>query len=230
MTVERLAGGIFETIHLDQSITYTSSVEAHEVDVQSGSVVIEGRLNAPYLVNAGEVEITSTLETTHLTNQKEAYLKVTDGVVAHTVNNAGILELGAHCQAETIQSTGQLQAAGTIEAASVRLEGVLQLHDVRADQLNIIVTHNGSAEYLTASDINITAKREALIFKDQDHSLKVDEIDGGHVYVENIIADLVRGDQVTIGPNCIIKVVEYTEDFKLDDQSDVLELGKITRD
>lgn len=230
MTVERLAGGIFETIHLDRSITYTSSVEANEVDVQSGSVVIEGRLNAPYLVNAGELEITSTLETTNLTNQKEAYLKVMADVIAQTINNAGILELGAHCKAEALESTGKLQTAGTIEAASVRLEGGIQLHDVRADQLNIIVTHNGSADYLTASDINITAKREALIFKDDDHSLKVDEIDGGRVYVENIIADLVRGDQVTIGPNCTIKVVEYTEDFELDDRSDVLELGKITRD
>lgn len=70
MTVERQDGGIFETIHLDQSVTYASSVEANEIDVQSGSVVIEGRLNAPYLSNAGGLEVTSTLETNELANKK----------------------------------------------------------------------------------------------------------------------------------------------------------------
>ncbi|TDL97979.1 hypothetical protein ERX27_05830 [Macrococcus brunensis] len=230
MTVERQDGGIFETIHLDQSVTYASSVEANEIDVQSGSVVIEGRLNAPYLSNAGGLEVTSTLETNELANKKEAHLKVADNVVAQTVNNAGTLELGHHFKAETIESTGKLVAAGTIEATSVRLSGFIQLHDIRAERLDITVTHNSSADYLAASDIRIKAQREALIFKDDDHSLKVNEIDGGEVYLENVIAELVRGDRVTIGPNCTIKVVEYTEDYKLDEQSDVLELGKITRD
>ncbi|TDM00816.1 hypothetical protein [Macrococcus carouselicus] len=223
-------GGIFEVIDIDKATIYTSSIEANEFNVSEESAVIEGRLNAPYVTNSGSLEVTSTLETHTLKNKRDAILRISDHVVGQSIDNAGMLELGGHLKAEHLKSTGRLISEGVIEGETVILEGPVKVREIRAEHIELTLTADCVADYLTANQITINAKRENLLFKDKDHSLKVNEIDGGRVYIENVIAELVRGDEVVIGPNCTVKVVEYTENYTLDDQSDVLELGKITRD
>ncbi|WP_133430518.1 hypothetical protein [Macrococcus hajekii] len=222
-------GGIFELINVEEPTTFTSSVEANELNVRE-SATIEGRLNAPYITNSGVLSIHSTLETQELVNDKKGRLFVEENVIGSKVSNEGLIELKKDLKAEHIESSGEIISSGRIEGQTLSFEGSFKVKDIRAERLDFILTDDCEASSITANDIKVDAKRQALIFKDNDHLLKVDHIDGGTIYLENVIAELVRGDEVTIGPNCTIKILEYTKDYKLDNRSDVLELGKITRD
>jgi len=52
--------------------------------------------------------------------------------------------------------------------------------------------------------------------------LKLDEI-----YLENTHAKIVKGDNIKIGSECKIELVEHKESFKKDDKSEVITFKKI---
>ena len=62
------------------------------------------------------------------------------------------------------------------------------------------------------------------LFKPQ---LETELIEGDKIEIENTIAKIVRGNQVRIGPNCQIGVVEYTEEYSIDKKAVVAENRKV---
>ncbi|TDM11965.1 hypothetical protein [Macrococcus lamae] len=223
-------GGVFEQINAEVRTDFTSSVETHELTIGTdGDVFVEGRLNAPYISNKGTLDIMDTIETEELANHPDAVIKAGDHVGARIIDNEGTLELGRSLRAESLQSKGSI-STGVVDTTTFQSTGTLNIDELNADDLHIKVGPDSSIKFINANNISIKAMREGLIFKDDDAKLVVEEIEGSDVYVENVIADLVRGDQVRIGRNCIIKVVEYTDTYHLDESSEVYELGKISRD
>ncbi len=167
-----------------------------------------------------------TIETEELTNHQEALVKAGDHVGAGIIDNDGTLELARSLRAEALQSRGSIQA-GVVNVTTFRSEGKLAIEELTAEDLHIKVADNSSINYINAANVSIKAKRQGLLLKDDDAKLSAAEITGSDIHIENVIADLVRGDRVTIGPHCIIKVVEYTERYDLDESSEIYELGKM---
>ncbi len=220
-------GGIFEQINAEARTDLSSSVEANELTIgKTGDVFIEGRLNASYINNKGILDVMDTIETEELTNHQEALVKAGDHVGAGIIDNDGTLELARSLRAEALQSRGSIQA-GVVNVTTFRSEGKLAIEELTAEELHIKVADHSSINYINAANISIKAKRQGLLLKDDDAKLSAAEITGSDIHIENVIADLVRGDRVTIGPHCIIKVVEYTERYDLDESSEIYELGKM---
>jgi hypothetical protein len=46
-------------------------------------------------------------------------------------------------------------------------------------------------------------------------------IEGDDIYLENTVAEIVRGNSVEIGPGCTIGLVEYANKFSKDKDSTV---------
>lgn len=208
-----MPGGIFEKITVSARTDFSSSVEVNELNIQTeGDMFVEGRLNAPYITVAGQLDIMDTIETERLEIEQRGWLKAGDHIVAKVVSNNGDMDIKS-LRADEFTSKGRLKAKA-----------------LTADTLQLKAVGESRIQYIQGDEIRITAGREHLIFKDKDAIVIADEVDGREVYVENLSADLVRGDRVTIGPGCTIKVVEYTEQYALDEAADVLELGKISRD
>jgi hypothetical protein len=57
--------------------------------------------------------------------------------------------------------------------------------------------------------------------------LESDVIEGNHIYLEDTIAKIVRGDKVEIGQNCKIDRVEYTGEYIVANNSTVEEAVKM---
>lgn len=230
-TETKTNGGIFENIRTSARTDLTSSVEANEVMVDNGGdLFIQGRLNTPYITVNGVLDVMDTLETSVIHVKSDGTLKVGDAMTAESLDVDGNAEL-AKVRVERISSKGTFNAAGPVDAKQFSSSGPLRVNgDLSAEEIYIKVAPNSLVNYINASAVSIKAAREGLIFKDKDTTLSVLEVIGDDVYVENITADLVRGDRVTIGQNCVIKVVEYTESYDYDQSSEILELGKISKD
>ncbi len=54
-----------------------------------------------------------------------------------------------------------------------------------------------------------------------EKELTVDVIEGDDVYLENTMAKIVRGNNVTIGSGCKIELVEYKGSFKQDGGAEI---------
>ncbi|KAA1039341.1 hypothetical protein ERX35_007145 [Macrococcus equipercicus] len=224
------AGGVFERINVEARADLTSSVETNELTLgTAGDLFIEGRLNAPYISNKGILDVMDTIETEALSNHQDAVVKAGDQVNARTIDNDGTLDFGRSLRADTLHASGTV-TAGFAAVTTFQSSGKLTIDQLSGDDVHIKAALNSTVNFINAAHVTVKAQREALLFKDDDARLVVKEIAGNDIVIENVVADLVRGDRVSIGQNCIIKVVEYTESYQLDDSSDVYELGKISRD
>lgn len=230
-TETKTSGGIFENIRTSAQTDFTSSVEANEIMVdQGGDLFIKGRLNAPYITVNGVLDVMDTLETSVIHVKSDGLLKVGDAMTAESLDVDGQAEL-SKVRAERLSTKGTFKSTGPVDAKQFMSAGELRVAgDLSAEEVNIKVAANSLVNYINANTVSIKARREGLLFKDKDATLSVLEIIGNDVYVENVTADLVRGDQVTIGPNCVVKVVEYTDRYDYDESSEVLEFGKISKD
>jgi cytoskeletal protein CcmA (bactofilin family) len=55
----------------------------------------------------------------------------------------------------------------------------------------------------------------------RNKELTADIIEGDDVYLENTQAKVVRGNNIELGPDCEIELVEYKDSFKQDEKADV---------
>ncbi|PKD99610.1 hypothetical protein [Macrococcoides caseolyticum] len=224
-------GGIFEKIEVSAPVTVTSSIEANEIMIhETGTLTVQGKVNAPFIRVSGTLNIEDTLETEQLTIDKDAELRVNRDTISASIHNKGRLQTEGGLRSEKFDSTGVVVARGPINSERFRSTGSLQLdNDLTVQAAEIIVSEVSNIRYLNGEEVQVKAEREMLLFKDEDSRLSVREIDGSVLTLENVIAELVRGDNVTIKNNCTIKTVEYTESYNYDESSDVHEFAKIKR-
>lgn len=224
-------GGIFEKIEVSAPITVTSSIEANEITIhKTGTLIVQGKVNAPFIRVSGILNIEDTLETEQLTIDSDAELIVSGDAITASIHNKGRLQTEGGLRSDKFDSAGVVVARGPINAKHFKSTGSLQLdNDLTAQETEIIVSEVSNIRYLNGGKVHVKAEREMLLFKDEESRLAVREIDGSLVTLENVVAELVRGDNVTIKNNCTIKSVEYTESYDYDESSDVHEFAKIKR-
>lgn len=229
---ETVVGGIFETINVEGNSLVTSSVEANELIIEQDSVLkVEGKLNVPYLKVYGELVIEGTLETNELVIAQDGYIVVQDEAIIETIDNKGTLDLKRGVKVNDIQNKGAFIGMGPVKAITFHSNGSIRLdEELNAENITITVAEVSNIRYIICKELTVKAERDKLIFKDEASKLTVREIDAVNASVENVICDLIRADDVTIKEHCSIKVVEYVNDYKFNEASDVLEFAKIKRD
>ena len=61
----------------------------------------------------------------------------------------------------------------------------------------------------------------------RNSGLSTNSIEGDDIYLEYTKAKAVRGNNIILGPGCEIELVEYKDNFKQDDTSEVETQRKI---
>ncbi len=61
--------------------------------------------------------------------------------------------------------------------------------------------------------LRFVKKRDFFLFISHVGNLQTSIVEGDDIYLEHTIAEVVRGNNVTIGPGCEISVVEYHTSF-----------------
>ncbi|GLX69945.1 hypothetical protein [Paenibacillus glycanilyticus] len=133
---------------------------------------------------------------------------------------SGTIEAKDHIYAEQIRLRGMLQTLGDCEAEEFSGRGIFEIGGLlSADKLNIHLYRDCKANEIGGGVIRI--RRASLLnplslfFKPSSSArLLVSVMEGDHIYLENTIADIVRGNKVEIGPGCEIGLVEYKEFYE----------------
>jgi cytoskeletal protein CcmA (bactofilin family) len=115
---------------------------------------------------------------------------------------------------------------GNLNAEILNIEGGFTVDGMlNADTLKINLYWPSEVNEIGGSEIKITRNSKLSflgiknrIIAEGKNKVTCNLIEGDNIYLENTIASIVRGNNVTIGPGCKIELVEYKNDLKMDDE------------
>ncbi len=158
-----------------------------------GTATFTGDVKGSDVLLGGNADVHGSLSADTLKVTGAAHI---DGAVkAQRIDIRGTTKIGGDCQAEVFDAQGVFSVGGLLNAGtvSVRLYGGCDAHDIGGGTI----------------DVRLAQPWVFLPFLGE-RNLTADSIEGDTVYLESTRAKVVRGANITIGPDCAIDLVEYT--------------------
>jgi cytoskeletal protein CcmA (bactofilin family) len=148
----------------------------------------------------------------------------------------GDVQIYGNLQTEEAVIAGNIQTNGNFNAEIFSLEGGFTIDGLlNADELKITLYLPCKVHEIGGA--KITVKKETklsliglknMIMPNESHKkLTAEVIEGDDIYLEHTRAKVVRGNNIELGPECEIELVEYKNNFKQDERSEVSTHKKI---
>ncbi len=185
------------------------SLILHE-DVCTNTVDILGHLSTRYNVATSKLKVSGDCSI-------EGYCQVSQ------VNNLGSLRVQS-IQADHIQSSGYLSVAQEATTRSLNAEGAVQINKLVAKESIELRLGNRCTVKDMKSSGPITIKPSSMllnILMRPFHRLTCGRIKGTDITLYRTTAELVYGDNITIGVGCVIEEVHYSKSLTVDPKSQV---------
>jgi cytoskeletal protein CcmA (bactofilin family) len=141
----------------------------------------------------------------------------------------GTLDVGGRFAGEEADIKGTLTVKGDTEFEIFKSTGSFDIKGLlNAGTIEVSLRYGSSiANEIGGDKITVKKKSSFLPFAKGGGSLEAKVIEGDEIYLENTMADVVRGKTVRIGAGCEIGLVEYQTNYKADSDAVVKENRKI---
>lgn len=183
-----------------------------------GTLEVAGALTAEKINIVGTCDIKGELQGGSL---KTSGTVAAGGITRlRELSVAGTFDSKDHVYGEEIKLRGMLQTPGDCEAEKLTAQGIFEIGGLlNAGQLDIHLYRDCRAREIGGGHIIVRKAKWLnplrLFFKPSSNArLTVSVMEGDHIYIENTIADIVRGNRVVVGPGCEIGLVEYKDFFE----------------
>jgi len=123
------------------------------------------------------------------------------------IDISGFIDIKGDCEAEKYISKGGFQISGLLNAGEVDIAigGSCRVKEIGGERINVKLH---PARSIINSIINI--------FFTNYGKLTCEVIEGDTIYLEGTQAKIVRGNNINIGQDCEIDLVEYTGELKIE--------------
>ncbi len=190
------------TFKISGASTFMKDISAQSVGV-SGSFTCGGNIKAKDRVSASGV------------------IKCSSNVKCAELNVSGQMTVGGEIEAENVKVSGQLDCDGLVNAEEVTIKGAG----------STIGAIGGSRIVLRRGDILKSMTKIPIIgtiAKTVSGKIKVTgSIEGDEITLENVDAARVSGRIVSIGDDCCIDLVQYSEEVTISEKARVKKTEKI---
>lgn len=184
------------------SCTGTVKTERGKIN---GNIDIDGNLEAGKLKISGNLTAQGHLSVKELTIQGITEIK--NSLSAEKIDMFGAINVAGDCTAEMINSKGAWNIAGLLNADQIdlQLHWQSQMQEIGGEKITI----------KRGKDAPLIKMIKAMFLKADFYTgqLTVETIEGDDIYLEYTEANVVRGNNVTIGPGCTVDLVEYKNNF-----------------
>ena len=138
------------------------------------------------------------------------------GVATHEIKILGFMKAGGDCSAETFSAEGAFTIGGllTADTVDIKLYGPCSAREIGGEKITV------------RSPQGFQSITQIFTFW-ADKKLTAESIEGDDVYLEATNAKVVRGRNVTIGLDCKVDVVEYSDNYSRTDGAMVGEARKV---
>ncbi|XMB85607.1 hypothetical protein RJG79_09275 [Mycoplasmatota bacterium WC44] len=112
-----------------------------------------------------------------------------------------------------ILSSGKATTTGDVKVSNIKANNFitkssfLEVNEISADLIDLR-NASGSVKSILGEKIMVYKKKDFSFSKGCSELLYVDEIEGDNIYLEKVNAKRVAGNNVEIGPNCIIEYLD----------------------
>lgn len=203
--------------------------------IVKGSGHIKGDLECVNLKIYGDGQFDGNLKTENTVSIK-GKTEFNGEIKAGNIKIQGEIQVKGEVFTDETSITGNLTTDNDFNAEIFKLEGGFTIKGLlNADNIKINIYWPCKVHEIGCSEISV--KKDARIsflgIKDMIMSacnnkiLSADIIEGDLIHLENTHAKIVRGKNVTIGAGCKIELIEYKENFKMDEKSIVDKYNKI---
>jgi cytoskeletal protein CcmA (bactofilin family) len=221
-------GGQFQLVTLNGRGTVNNDIECVELDC-NGSGILNGNVISEKAKVNGHARFRGNIDSQNLKIDGSA--RIDKNLTAEKLKVSGKATIGGKVKCEEIKIQGTFTVGGDCEAEIFQAESQFTIGGLlNADEVNLKLFGACFAKEIGGQTITIKAKGSLVgnllksFFKPQ---LETELIEGDKIEIENTIAKIVRGNQVKIGPNCQIGLVEYTEECSIDKKAVVAENKKV---
>ena len=196
--------GHCEVIHLSISGTgkFEKGVIADDMKV-SGVAKVEGSVKVKELKCSGT-------------------FRASEGISSEYVKVSGQLHVGGDVEAEIFRASGGFDIRGLLSADRIEIHPGGRCRAQEIGGAKIDIRRYGSRDHAGLLNSVLRALSSAW-----GGEVEATLIEGDEIYLENTRADVVRGKEIQIGPNCEIGLIEYSESLKVHDDSEVAKQTKI---
>jgi cytoskeletal protein CcmA (bactofilin family) len=226
-------GGTFNKVSISGEGNLTSPVECNDFSVSgsasvmgdviaksikiSGKATIKGNIDAESIKVSGDSELKGDVKVKELNIHGST--SIFGNVISDIVNVHGGINIGGDCTSEKFTSRGGFNIKGLINSGNIDIKVHFPCHVKEIGGENIKV-HKGN--YKLKEFI-----RTYILPSLESNSLHCDIIECDDIYLECTKAKIVRGNNVVIGPNCEIEMVEYKNYYEKSKDSVVKEQKNI---
>lgn len=226
-------GGIFNDVRISGAGKVNGSIECNFMDTSGASEIkgdikakilkingasqIDGNLTSEDIVINGGCTINGSVETRKIRIHGGSEI----GGSLHTgsVEIKGSVRIKGDCEAETFKNIGGFNIQGLLNADSiyVNIGGKCTVKEIGGGKIE--VRRSGNAVLVLQKML-----KDILNIKE---NLISDVIEGDDIYLESTIAKVVRGNNISIGPDCTIGLIEYKDTLNISQGSIVNEQRKL---
>lgn len=238
----KAAGGVYESIRISGSGRIEGAVAAETITI-SGSGKIEGGVKAQSLRIAGSGKIMGAAEVGELRVSGSGKIagdvrgesfhasgscKVQGSVRAGELSASGSMEIEQDVHAKTVKFSGSAKVGGQVEAEHFYASGAFHIERLlSADAIEVKLYGRSYAGEIGGAKIEVRKHEGGWWFLrwlwGGEQRLETNSIEADEIYLEATVAKTVRGKRVTLGPECRIDRVEYSESLQIDPKSMVKE-------
>lgn len=217
-----IEGGTYDSINAFGSLVVTGDITGENIQV-FGSSDFQGQCHIKNLKIMGDSKFKDLTEIGNLDlkgdclfekNVKTDYMKIY-GSVSFKENVLKGKEIIIYGQVDV----------NILEAEYIFVKGYIKCHKQLNGEKIEINTNNGS-QIKEMVGSKITVKPNNKLFFSSSKKITIDTIEGDDIYLENVIAKVVRGNKVVIGPNCKIDLVEYHDSYDVKEKESVKKVEK----
>ncbi len=138
----------------------------------------------------------------------------------------GTADIDGNVSVDKAETYGNISVEGDCNAEVFKIEGAFAIEGLlNAGELELSLYGASKAREIGGENITVKGKGKSgflgLKGMIQGKKLTVRTIEGDDIYLENTQAKVVRGNNIEIGPDCEIELVEYKDDFKQDEKAEV---------
>ena len=207
-------GGVYNLIRITGSGRISGDVECSDFII-NGSGELNGSIKNELIKINGAGRISGDVDTKELKVSGTANFD--SAVVSENVSVSGSADIAKDLSAKKININGSLKAAGC-NADEILSNGTFEIDGLlSADNIEVRLSlHKSRAKEIGGEKITVSLGKGGFgvltsIFSLGAHTprLEVGTIEGNEITLENTVAKIVRGNNISLGSGCNIGLVEY---------------------
>jgi cytoskeletal protein CcmA (bactofilin family) len=183
----------------------------------SGSSKVRGNVDAEELKTSGSCKIEGSVYVNKLSSSGST--KIGEDLRGGTVHVSGSGVVGGNINLDEITISGSVDIGGDCETGYFKANGGFKIAGLlNSDNIEITVGGACRVKEIGGAKIRVSKGRHGLLglqklinlFLPFDRALETNVIEGDDIFLEYTKANVVRGNNVVIGEDSVIELVEYS--------------------